>query len=124
MKYCAEQGCRNLIEHGRYCEQHKRRQQKKRTWHSKNKSFYSSQAWKDLASFVYERDKGCCRRCGKFVFGKQAHPHHVVPIKIDPSKKLDPDNVILLCNKCHPIVEKETMEKYFPEKKNKFDWKL
>jgi 5-methylcytosine-specific restriction protein A len=56
------------------------------------------------------------------VFGKQAHAHHIVPIQIDPSKRLDSDNIILLCNKCHPIVEKETMEKY--KKKNKFDWNV
>ena len=122
MKYCGEQGCTNLITKGFYCDDHKRRR-KKKVWHSSNKSFYNSQAWKDLTSFVYQRDKGCCRRCGKFVFGRQAHHHHVVPIQINPSLKLDADNVILLCNKCHPIVEEETMEKYFPKKK-KFDWKL
>lgn len=122
MKYCAEQGCKNLISSGRYCENHKRRK-KEKTVYSKNKSFYRTQAWKDLVSFVYERDKGCCQRCGKFVFGKQAHAHHIVPIQIDPSKRLDADNIMLLCSKCHPIVEAETMEKYFPKKK-KFDWKL
>ena len=122
MRYCAEQGCKNLISHGRYCEQHKHRQ-KKKSWQSNNKSFYRTQAWKDLASFVYERDRGCCQRCGKFVFGKQAHAHHIVPIRINPSLRLDPDNVALLCNQCHPIVEAETMEKYFPQKK-KFNWKL
>lgn len=120
MKYCAEQGCKNLISSGRYCENHKRRK-KEKTVYSKNKSFYRTQAWKDLVSFVYERDKGCCQRCGKFVFGKQAHAHHIVPIQIDPSLKLNPDNIMLLCSKCHPIVEQETMEKY---KKKKFDWKL
>ena len=122
MKYCAEQGCNILISSGRYCLDHKRRKKDKPVY-SKNKSFYKTQGWKDLTSFVYQRDKGCCQRCGKFVFGKQAHHHHIVPIQIDPSLKLDPDNVTLLCNKCHPIVEEETMEKYFP-KKNKFDWKL
>lgn len=121
MKYCGEQGCRNLISSGRYCNDHRRRR-KKRVWHSNNKSFYNSQAWKDLAAYVYERDKGCCRRCGKFVFGKQAHRHHIIPVKVNPSLKLDADNVILLCNKCHVIVEQETMEKYNP--KQKFDWKL
>lgn len=122
MKYCAEQGCRTLISKGRYCPNHRRRR-KKKSWQSNNKSFYNSTAWKDLTSYVYQRDKGLCQRCGKFVFGRRAHHHHIVPIQVDPSRKLDPDNVELLCDECHPIVEQETMEKYFPKKK-KFDWKL
>jgi 5-methylcytosine-specific restriction enzyme A len=122
MKYCGEQGCKNLISSGRYCPDH-RRKKKEKVVYSKNKSFYRTQAWQDLRSFVYERDKGCCQRCDKFVFGKQAHAHHIVPVQIKPSLKLDSDNIMLLCNKCHPIVEEETMEKYFPQKK-KFNWKL
>jgi 5-methylcytosine-specific restriction enzyme A len=122
MKYCGEQGCKSLISSGRYCADHKRKK-KEKVVYSKNKSFYRTQAWQGLRSFVYERDKGCCQRCGKFVFGKLAHAHHIVPVQIKPSLKLDADNVTLLCNKCHPIVEEETMEKYFPRKK-KFNWKL
>lgn len=121
MKYCGEQGCTTLISSGRYCADHKRRY-KKRVVYSKNKSFYNTQAWKDLKAFCYQRDKGCCQRCGRFVFGKRAHAHHIVPIQINPSLKLDPDNIMLLCNKCHPIVEEETMEMYKP--KAKFDWGL
>ncbi|USK91505.1 HNH endonuclease [Rossellomorea marisflavi] len=122
MKYCGEQGCKSLISAGRYCADHKRKK-KEKVVYSKNKSFYRTQAWQDLRSFVYERDKGCCQRCGKFVFGKQAHAHHIVPVRIKPSLMLDADNIMMLCNKCHPIVEEETMEKYFPRKK-KFNWKL
>lgn len=121
MKYCAEQGCKTLIFKGRYCENHKRRKKDKPVY-SVNKSFYRTQSWKDLKSYVYQRDKGCCQRCGRFVFGKQAHAHHIVPIRINPKLKLDADNIMTLCTKCHPIVEEETMEKYKP--KQKFDWKL
>ncbi|EDX70072.1 phage endonuclease [Bacillus cereus NVH0597-99] len=56
------------------------------------------------------------------MFGKQAHHHHIVPIKINPSLKLEATNIMTLCSKCHPIVERETIAKY--EKKKKFDWKL
>lgn len=122
MKYCSEQGCKSLISSGRYCVDHKRKQKKAKPVYSVNKSFYNTQAWKDLKSYCYQRDGGCCQRCGKFVFGKRAHHHHIVPIQIDPSLKLAPDNIMTLCNKCHPIVEAETMEKYKP--KPKFDWKL
>ncbi|EEM02034.1 Phage endonuclease [Bacillus pseudomycoides] len=56
------------------------------------------------------------------MFGKRAHHHHIVPIKVNPSLKLDADNIMMLCSKCHPIVEKETNVKY--QEKKKFDWKL
>ncbi|WP_371069129.1 HNH endonuclease [Sediminibacillus sp. JSM 1682029] len=123
MRYCGEQGCKQLIAKGRYCEDHRRKKRKKVVY-SKNKSFYRTRDWKDLKAYCYQRDGGCCQRCGKFVFGKRSHHHHIVPIQIDPSLKLDPDNIMTLCSKCHPIVEKETMEEYFPKKKSDFDWKL
>lgn len=122
MKYCGEQGCKTLIEKGLYCADHKRRQ-KKVAWQSNNKSFYRTQAWKDIRAFCYQRDKGKCNRCRRFVFGKAAHAHHVIPIHKDSSLKLDPDNIMILCSSCHPIVEAEANEKYKPKKK-KFDWKL
>lgn len=124
MKYCAEQGCKTLIAAGTYCNNHKRRK-KKKAWQPINKSFYRSQAWYDLKDYCYERDRGCCVRCSKFVFGKQAHHHHVIPVRIRPDLKLDPKNVVTSCDKCHPILEKESEEKYNPNsKKEKFDWKL
>lgn len=124
MKYCREQGCTTLISSGGYCEQHKRRQRKRTSWQSKNKSFYNSQAWKDLRDYVYERDGGCCNRCGKFIHGRKAHVHHVVPVRVNPKLKLDQLNVILLCNVCHPIVEDETNEQYGLKNKPKFNWKV
>ena len=124
MKYCHEEGCRNLVSSGRYCEQHKRRQRKQPAWQSKYKSFYNSQDWKDLRDYVYERDGGCCNKCGKFIHGRKAHVHHIVPVRVNPKLKLDPNNVVLLCNVCHPIVEDETNERHGLKKKSLFNWKL
>lgn len=123
MKYCSEQGCKELIQAGRYCSSHKRRVRKK-AWHSNNKSFYRTQAWRDLRDFVYERDGGCCNRCGKFVFGREAHAHHVIPIRVNARKKLDADNIVILCNVCHPIVEDETNERHNLKSATKFNWNL
>lgn len=122
MKYCGEQGCKQLIEKGSYCADHKRRQ-KKVAWQSNNKSFYQSKAWKDMKAYCYQRDGGCCKRCSKFVHGKRSHAHHVIPVSMNPRLKLEPDNIMTLCSSCHPIVEAEANEKYKPKKK-KFDWKL
>lgn len=114
MKYCAEQGCRKLISSGRYCDDHKRRR-KKKAWHSNYKSFYNSTAWKDLRSFIYQRDRGLCQRCGKFVFGKDAHCHHIIPISEAPELKLHPDNIKLLCPECHVIEEEKIRDKNMPK---------
>ncbi|MGE8080499.1 HNH endonuclease [Peribacillus loiseleuriae] len=109
MKYCDFNGCTNKIERGAYCEDHKRDKAKpkanKNIYHNTNKKFYNSDAWKSMRSFIYEREKGCCQRCKKFVFGKQAQVHHVVPIKKNPLLKLEPSNLKLLCPKCHSIEE-------------------
>jgi len=119
MKYCGEQGCKQLIAAGRYCDNH-RRKKKDKPVYSKNQSFYKTQVWKDLKADCYQRDKGCCVRCGKFVFGKQAHHHHKVPIQVDPSLKLDKNNVITVCPKCHMILENEDRK----QKQPKFNWNL
>lgn len=28
-------------------------------------------------------------------------PHHIVPVRLDPSRRLDPSNLVSLCNCCH-----------------------
>lgn len=107
MKYCGEQGCRNLISKGRYCLDHRRRRKQSNNYRHQNKSLYNSAAWKSVAAYVYERAKGCCERCGKFVFGRDAHRHHIIPVRKAPQLKLDPNNIKLLCPKCHVIEENE-----------------
>ncbi|MDM3958117.1 HNH endonuclease [Enterococcus faecalis] len=119
MRYCQFEGCSNTTERGAYCSEHARSSRKKKkqgnVYHHENKSFYRTPAWRDMREVIYERDRGCCKRCGKFVFGRKAHVHHIVPIKNNLLLKLDPNNLILLCSECHPIVEQETeTKKVFP----------
>lgn len=119
MKYCAQDGCETRIERGRYCEKHTSRRKaksKKSVYHHENKPFYRTQAWKDMRAFIYEREGGCCQRCGSFVFGRRAHVHHRVPIKKNKLLQLEPNNLMLLCPKCHMILENEEKEeKVFPK---------
>lgn len=115
MRYCQFEGCSNTTEKGAYCSEHARKSRKKKkqinVYHHDNKSFYRTKAWQDVADFVYERENGCCQRCGRFVFGRQAHRHHIIPIKKNEMLKLDPNNIRLLCPKCHVIEENEADEK-------------
>ena len=114
MKYCGEQGCTNLISTGFYCADHRRRRKKPKRYKHDNKSLYNSGVWKRLTAFIYEDRKGKCERCGKFVFGKDAHNHHVIPVREAPHLKLDPNNIRLLCGKCHVIEENEIETKNVP----------
>lgn len=122
MKYCEFDGCRNRIASGRYCKDHdfskkrkRKNKQQKSIYQHENKSFYRSKPWKEVADFVYEREGGRCQRCGRFIYGRNAHRHHRVPIKVNPNMKLDPNNILLLCPKCHVIEEnKENQKAVFP----------
>ncbi len=114
MKYCQFNGCTNKVEKGAYCLDHvvtRRSKKRKDIYHHENKSFYVTDAWQDVRADVYEREKGKCQRCHKFVFGKTAHCHHIIPIKKNPTLKLDVNNIMLLCPKCHAIVENEEKTK-------------
>ena len=118
MKYCGEQGCKQLIAHGYYCSSHarkKRKPSKGKTYKHANKQLYNTAAWKALSDFVYERDKGCCQRCGKFVHGRRAHRHHVIPVSKAPELALVSSNIKLLCSVCHPIEEEEAKGNRVPD---------
>lgn len=40
-----------------------------------------------------------CAACGR---GKELQVHHVIPVSFDPTRELDPDNLITLCaSPCH-----------------------
>lgn len=66
---------------------------------------YSSCEWKAAVIVVWHRDDARCRRCGldhrtidrsKTKF----HVHHVDSFQI-VERRVDPDNLVLLCDKCH-----------------------
>ncbi|WP_413380318.1 HNH endonuclease [Alkalihalobacillus sp. 1P02AB] len=115
MKYCGEQGCTKLITKGFYCLDHKRRYKRKKNYKHNNKKYYNSSQWDSVRSFVYQREKGLCQRCKKFVHSKRAHVHHVVPIKINARLTFEPNNLKLLCPKCHVIEGNEGKADSMPD---------
>ena len=63
---------------------------------SKKRKFVSKETyWK-----VYERDKGCCKLCGN----NQIQLHHIIYRSENKNLIDEPDNCIMLCNKCHKLV--------------------
>ena len=68
--------------------------------------------WQKLAQSIRKRDYFICQYCGR---RRSTSVHHIVPkrVKIDNH----PNNLITLCRKCHPKIEKLT-EKYIRERKD------
>ncbi|WP_420814207.1 HNH endonuclease [Loigolactobacillus bifermentans] len=111
---CQYEGCNNLVDHGKYCQEHaysrKYRQAKRKkrdVYHHDNKPYYRTERWQTVCMEVDIREHNCCQRCGRYVYGRHKHHHHIKPIKVDASLAYDPNNIMLLCNLCHPIVEHE-----------------
>lgn len=60
--------------------------------------FHQSYAWKKKRKEIKELYDGKCAICGS---SKNLQVHHIVPIQIIPTLKLDNDNLIAVCEKCH-----------------------
>lgn len=72
------------------------------TYHEKYNAFYQTKEWKQLRKQKFEDADGLCEECKKngiVKIGKEVH--HIIPIGKDWSKRLDYDNLILLCKECH-----------------------
>lgn len=59
---------------------------------------YKSQEWISIVKVVYQRDNYVCQRCGS---PKHPHAHHIKAWANYPELRLDPDNLITLCEDCH-----------------------
>lgn len=54
---------------------------------------------------VYQRDKFCCRKCGrKMVKGKRLNAHHIRSWANYPTMRYNVNNGITLCYECHKIM--------------------
>ena len=72
------------------------------SYRERYQDFYNGKEWKELRSWKFAEANGLCEDCrenGKIVAGKEVH--HLVEISKDWSKRLDPDNLVLLCRECH-----------------------
>ena len=76
--------------------------EKKLNYNEKFSQFYNSSEWKILRNQKFYNADGLCEICKKKKIIKQGKEvHHIIPIEKDWSKRLDYDNLILLCNDCH-----------------------
>lgn len=75
--------------------------------------FRGSAAWKRKRECIRQRDGYMCRWCKATGDGTRdsyrldkLSVHHIVPLAVDFGKRLDDDNLITLCPRCHEEAEK------------------
>lgn len=80
--------------------------------------FYHSSDWKDVRSMILQRDHYLCQECKRNGIIHQGNTvHHIIPLRDDWSKRLDVDNLEVICPTCH---NKEHFEKgYSQQRKEK-----
>src|SRR5690606_5550427 len=66
---------------------------------------HQSNAWKRLSARWLRRFPVCADPFGWHARDGRHEPstqvHHIVPIRVDPSRWADPDNLMAVCAKCH-----------------------
>lgn len=76
--------------------------QKTKTYHEKFDKFYQSKEWQLLRNQKWVASDGLCEMCrAKGIIKSAKEIHHVVPIEVDWSKRLEYENLIALCSDCH-----------------------
>lgn len=80
----------------------KQKEWKRLNYHEKHKDFYNSSDWKALRNYKFGMADGLCENCKKKGIVRAGREvHHIIPIEQDYSKRLDIDNLVLLCPSCH-----------------------
>lgn len=70
-----------------------------------SKKLYNSSKWRDIRSYVLNRDFYMCQVCNEPNCNTVHHITELTPINInDANITLNPDNLITLCEECHRCV--------------------
>lgn len=65
-------------------------------------SFYHSPEWQAVRRQVLDRDHYLCQVCKRAGRVTPATTvHHITPVRVDYSKRLDPANLETICKACH-----------------------
>lgn len=60
--------------------------------------FRSSSVWKHKRAEILDRDEHQCLICGN---NSELQVHHIISLDINEALKLEDNNLISLCSKCH-----------------------
>lgn len=122
VKVCRKAGCNNIIPYDQanpYCAKHASlynphdfkpapRSKQQTSYYDRYKrdkesaAFYQSKIWEHTARIVKVKSFFTCAICGR-THDKPGYlvTDHVVPLKIDRRRCLDPQNLWVLCKGCH-----------------------
>lgn len=68
----------------------------------KAKDFYKSLSWRQLRYDVLKENNGRCCLCGRSAKdGVVLHVDHIIPLSVDWEKRLDKNNLQVLCEDCN-----------------------
>lgn len=80
---------------------------KNRKGRSNADRFRSTSVWQKKREHIAARDRNLCRVCLKNgIYSHDIQVHHITPLAVDYSKRLDDDNLICLCPMHHEAAEK------------------
>lgn len=74
----------------------------------KIRAFRNSAEWHAKTDEIRDRDKQLCAVClanNRFIY-KDLSVHHITPLSEDWGRRLDNDNLILVCDDCHKKAER------------------
>lgn len=59
--------------------------------------------WRELSKALRE-ERGCrCERCGQRFHRIDLECHHILPWSTHPRHRYDPENLLVLCHRCHEV---------------------
>lgn len=81
--------------------------------HTSASKFRSKRIWTEKARAIKTRDKHLCQWCltqdNKYTF-EGLEVHHIIPISMDWSKRLDDYNLVTLCSYHHKMADKQQLD--------------
>lgn len=116
-RICREFGCNNLTKET-YCKDHehigREKELKRHRQYNEQRDpvlvkFYNSKEWKALSQYVMATNHYLCIQCETVPADVV---DHIIPVKINWSLRLDPNNCQPLCHKCHNKKTAEDKKKY------------
>lgn len=101
-RLCSHAGCNTLIDFDeRFCDKHKSRYKWRKSYEKKYLQFYHSKRWiKESKQFLIANSV-CVKCLNDGIIRKADVVDHIIPLKVDWSKRLDHSNWQPLCNDHH-----------------------
>ncbi|MDE1161917.1 MAG: HNH endonuclease [Acidobacteriaceae bacterium] len=100
---CKQPNCSELVDNG-YCNNHKQHTNDYDRWRGQSQTRGYDNDWRRIRLIALRRDRYLCQHCLRDGLVTPAiDVDHIIPISVDPTRRLDIDNLQSLCRPCHNI---------------------